>query len=169
MEEGTVVKSGLIRALIFCCWLEEKQREGGVFSVVWWNYLICYVCLVIGKLQAAYSIIIPMICVNFGFPFTTEIEQNTGVSTTRVRNKLKKTISFWAIINFAAFVVLYYFVPLAYSLAYTIGALLTIFNIGQTKKNSTNICDYYNAYINDFPAEHRERVENYLKEKGYIQ
>ena len=76
---------------------------------------------------------------------------------------------FWATINFVTFVALNYFVPLAYSLAYTIGVLLTIFHIGQTKKNPTNIRDYYNAYINDFPAEHRERVENYLTEKGYIQ
>lgn len=137
--------------------------------MAWWNYLICYVCLLIGRLQAAYSIIIPMICVNFGFPFTMEIEQSTGVSTTRVRNKLRRTILFWATINFVTFVALNYFVPLAYSLAYTIGVLLTIFHIGQTKKNPTNIRDYYNAYINDFPAEHRERVENYLTEKGYIQ
>ena len=135
----------------------------------WWNYLICFVCLFIGKMQAAFSIIVPMICVNFAFPFTKEIEQNTGVSTTKVRKKIKKTIWFWAIINLIAFILLSSFVPLAYFLAYSIGVLLTIFNIGQTKKNPSNIADYCNAYINDYPTEHKERVEGYLRETGYIQ
>lgn len=136
--------------------------------MTWINYLICFACFFVGKLQAAFSILVPMICVNFALPFTKEIEQHTGVSTTKVRRKIKTTITIWAIINFGAFLILNYFVPFAYSLAYTIGVLLIIFNIGRTGKNPTNLAEYYAAYINDFPAEHKNRVELYLKENGYI-
>ena len=135
----------------------------------WLNYLICFGCFLVGKLQAAFSIIIPMICVNFALPFTKEIEQNTGASTTSVRKKIRSTITIWAVINFLAFLVIYSFVPLAYSLAYAIGVLLTVFNIGQTKKNPANINDYYTTYLKYFPAEHKNRIDLYFKEEGYIQ
>lgn len=135
--------------------------------MTWWQYLICFICFMLGKIQAAYSIIIPMICVNFALPFAKEIEENTGIATTKIKKRIKKTIRFWFFVNTIALFILF-FVPFAYFVAYAIGTITIIFSIGQTKKNPANLQDFYQAYMGEFMPENKERVDDYLRKKGYI-
>jgi len=134
----------------------------------WWQYLICITVLSVGSIQASFSVLVPMICVNFGLPFSREIEEFTGLSVTKIRKAMKKTIFIWFVINLIALFFFLFFVPMAYSQAYAIGVCLTIFQIGKTRKNKSNIEDFYITYSKFYGGENKEKFDDFFVIKGYL-
>lgn len=134
----------------------------------WWQYLICIILLYVGYIQASFSILTPMMCVNFGLPFSREIEESTGLSVTKIRKAMKRTIFIWFAINSVVLFVILFFVPSVYACAYAIGVCLIVFQIGKTKKNRANIEDFYMTYGKFYMYENKEKFDNFFVKKGYL-
>ena len=131
----------------------------------WWEYLILIAIFYVGYLISSFSIIGPSTCVNFAIPFSKKMQREGGVDTTRIIKANRMTVIIWFIINTAALVVLFLFVPLKYAVPYAAGCVLCyLFGVRKTRMNTSNLQDYYRSYKSLVQQNDIEAFENYISQ-----